>query len=866
MAEVLAEVLEDLGDPGAGVLEQVAADVELEALVGHRHAAAAEMRRLVEDEHLLAVLREQRARRQPGGSSSDHNDVDLRHRQPPPRVWPSSTKRLIGVTILPVRRRVCQARFSTVRLIGSGRAREGFSDVERRPDRRHRADQARHADERRHREHAAPDRPPRRRPPASARVTWAPIDSAGAPSATSAPIRVSSIVRSSSPLSRSSSSRSLAERVDRLRREPAEAVGDGDRGRLHRRSAEAISAAEPLRRLPVPPDARADRRAGDLRHPLQRRLLLRVLPPRPARLLRAPAAPELERDGRLRGRRSSRPSSATSASRGRCGRARTTSPSGRSGSTIVEPMNAQRLRLDDPELGLAFDVSLRASAPAFFETRHQQVRHGRLFNDVLRYTQVGPGRGRADRRRRARAGRRLVRLPRPLVGDPLDDGPARADRRPRGGVAPTRARCGSGCRSSAATWSASSTATRRTTGACSTARAASTVPGGRRSRIDAVRHALRYEEGTRRLAGGDLTLVDETGAEHEYRFEVACAPAHPQGFGYTRGWSDGGQPGVYRGIEVIERDRFDVSDPAARRRRAAPAAGAPPRRHRVRLHDRRPGRRRGDGARRAHALPGPAAAATREEAARHDRIRPAPRAAAGPGARPGAVHDCGTRPASARCSASSPTAQPTGPTRTGSSSTAATGSRSAAPGSRPAAPGTPSTAICRPGAHVGLLMRNQPEFLVAFYGALVRGGIAVPLNAESRGPLLHAVIEHSDVQAIVVRDELVERLTSLPDLGHVRLVVVAATARHRTRSTAPASSASPTGSRGRRRTTRGRSRRTTGTRRSCTRPAPPPGRRAPSTRTSTSTSTRRSAATARSERRTTSSRRRCRSTMRRRST
>ena len=76
------------------------------------------------------------------------------------------------------------------------------------------------------------------------------------------------------------------------------------------------------------------------------------------------------------------------------------------------------------------------------------------------------------------------------------------------------------------------------------------------------------------------------------------------------------------------------------------------------------------------------------------------------------------------------------------------------------------------GAHVGLLMRNQPEFLVSFYGALVRGGIAVPLNAESRGPLLHAVIEHSDVQAIVVRDELVERLTALPDLGHVRLVVV----------------------------------------------------------------------------------------------
>ena len=33
-----------------------------------------------------------------------------------------------------------------------------------------------------------------------------------------------------------------------------------------------------------------------------------------------------------------------------------------------------------------------------------------------------------------------------------------------------------------------------------------------------------------------------------------------------------------------------------------------------------------------------------------------------------------------------------------------------------------------PGAHVGLLMRNQPEFLISFYGTLVRGGMAVPLS------------------------------------------------------------------------------------------------------------------------------------------
>jgi hypothetical protein len=78
----------------------------------------------------------------------------------------------------------------------------------------------------------------------------------------------------------------------------------------------------------------------------------------------------------------------------------------------------------------------------------------------------------------------------------------------------------------------------------------------------AARHALRYHHGTRRLMGGSWILEDESGQSREYEFEVSCDPAHPQGFGYTRGWSDGGQPGVYRGSLVSEDDRFRVDDPA----------------------------------------------------------------------------------------------------------------------------------------------------------------------------------------------------------------------------------------------------------------------------------------------------------------
>ncbi len=76
-----------------------------------------------------------------------------------------------------------------------------------------------------------------------------------------------------------------------------------------------------------------------------------------------------------------------------------------------------------------------------------------------------------------------------------------------------------------------------------------------------------------------------------------------------------------------------------------------------------------------------------------------------------------------------------------------------------------------PTAHVGLLLRNQLEFLPAFYGPQVRGGVSIPLNADSRGPLLEAVIVHSDVEVVCVRTDLIDRLEALQDLGKLQLIV-----------------------------------------------------------------------------------------------
>ncbi len=81
------------------------------------------------------------------------------------------------------------------------------------------------------------------------------------------------------------------------------------------------------------------------------------------------------------------------------------------------------------------------------------------------------------------------------------------------------------------------------------------------------------------------------------------------------------------------------------------------------------------------------------------------------------------------------------------------------------------TADSGEGVNVGLFMHNQLEFMPAFFAAMVNRGMAVPLNAQAKGPLLHYVVDFSDVAIIVSRTDLLDRLEALDDLGSVQLVV-----------------------------------------------------------------------------------------------
>jgi len=93
--EFLADVLEHLGQAGSGVLDEMAADVHLEALVRHRHRPAAEHRAAVGHQDPLALGGQQRPGGKAGRAGPDHHDVVVSHA---PSSTPNPIKRLFYIS------------------------------------------------------------------------------------------------------------------------------------------------------------------------------------------------------------------------------------------------------------------------------------------------------------------------------------------------------------------------------------------------------------------------------------------------------------------------------------------------------------------------------------------------------------------------------------------------------------------------------------------------------------------------------------------------------------------------------------------------------------------------------------------------
>src|SRR5438552_17570643 len=77
----------------------------------------------------------------------------------------------------------------------------------------------------------------------------------------------------------------------------------------------------------------------------------------------------------------------------------------------------------------------------------------------------------------------------------------------------------------------------------------------------------------------------------------------------------------------------------------------------------------------------------------------------------------------------------------------------------------------RKGDRVAIAMRNLPEWPAAFFGALIVGAIATPLNAWWTGPELEYALKDSGARAMFVDAERFERiaehLRNCPDLERI---------------------------------------------------------------------------------------------------
>lgn len=229
---------------------------------------------------------------------------------------------------------------------------------------------------------------------------------------------------------------------------------------------------------------------------------------------------------------------------------------------VLEPMARQRLKLDENPTGVTFDITITHSMPPFLETPQAQYRYGRLLNRVSRYTLPVRANGTMSVNGKAEAvddmhgcrdhswGIRSTMGPHVPIGGHKTDVATR-DRRAMRLWIPFEV---DGLAGFVHTHEDEAGHTIDVEGRL--------FEEGHSTDVVSLSHDLRHEAGTQRLKEGTVTLATADDRTVGLSFEVACPPAHPQGFGYARGWCDGGQPGVFRGIDVSEHDGFGVDDPS----------------------------------------------------------------------------------------------------------------------------------------------------------------------------------------------------------------------------------------------------------------------------------------------------------------
>ncbi len=242
---------------------------------------------------------------------------------------------------------------------------------------------------------------------------------------------------------------------------------------------------------------------------------------------------------------------------------------------FVEPLRKLRVKLDENDSGMSFDLLWEGASPAFLEEHHVSTNRGRNTTDQTRYSQ--PGRATGTLRLRDKvfnvepeswsasrdhswglyAGRAPLSPPAHILPPPAAAGPRRALR------FWTVFRTGdySGFYHLHETADGVQTKMNDVFG---------TPFGGRLFRgwgeetveLAAGRHEIELQPGTRILKAARVFLTDSQGREWRQELRVASPPWVPMTMGYTPGsWKDGGTFHTYHGSEelALEWDEFDFS-------------------------------------------------------------------------------------------------------------------------------------------------------------------------------------------------------------------------------------------------------------------------------------------------------------------
>ena len=338
----------------------------------------------------------------------------------------------------------------------------------------------------------------------------------------------------------------------------------------------------------------ADGLAGHVRPALQRRLLLRRSTGRADTCSAGCGSTPTTTSSTATPGRSPTACNAASAPAGRSTPTRPRSPSARCASRCSSRWCASDWSAT-PTTN-AGSPSMSRSKPAraaFSEAPHVQHRYGRRAQPRAPLHPARAGHRRGGDRRGRRARRRLVHRPRPLVGDPLDDGPAAAGPRRRPGTArPTGdAPVGAVRRGRAGRLLPPPRGPPRRR-----PRLRGPCPSHRRrtptADVIAVAHAPRYETGTTRLRGRHVRSGPRRGGVAAPRVRGDVRPRSSRRVSATPRLAGRWQPGrvawrrARRGRALRRRRSHRARRPGAHRPQPSP------RRHRVHGPAPRPDRRR----------------------------------------------------------------------------------------------------------------------------------------------------------------------------------------------------------------------------------------------------------------------------------